>query len=149
MDYLVSSNSSGCKIIVKEGRKEMKDKLFNILDICETKQLANIFESYMKNKGIRKLDRRRKYNNNTYSIHGDCTNWNRVECYYYKDSTEYSRENLDITLRKRAGYYLIIGRKGERAFERSYDSIVHYDERLLGEIVKEHKILFDKLLSLV
>jgi hypothetical protein len=58
-------------------------------------------------------------------------------------------EDLDITSRKRAGYYLIIGKKGQRAFERSYDSIVHYDEELLNEIIKEHKPLFDELINLV
>lgn len=125
----------------------MKDMLFKLLEKCETKQLASIFEDYMKSIGVKKLDRRRKDNANTYSIHGDCTNWNRVECYYHKDSAEYSKENLDITLRKRAGYYLIVGRDGERAFERSYDSVVHYDEKLLDEIVKDHKPLFDVLLS--
>jgi hypothetical protein len=103
----------------------------------------------MKSIGVKKLDRRRKDNANTYSIYGDCTNWNRVECYYYKDSTEYSEEDLDITLRKRAGYYLIIGRKGEVAFERSYDSVVHYDEKLLDEIIKEHRPLFDELIKIV
>ncbi len=131
-----------------EGEKK-KDILFELLQKCETNQLANIFENYMKSIGVKKLDRRRKDNANTYSIYGDCTNWNRVECYYYKDSTEYSEEDLDITLRKRAGYYLIIGRKGEVAFERSYDSVVHYDEKLLDEIIKEHRPLFDELIKIV
>jgi hypothetical protein len=127
----------------------MKDKLFKILDVCETKQLAKIFKSYMRGIGVKKLDKRRKDNSNTYSTHGDCTNWNRVECYYHTSSREYGMEDLDITLRKRAGYYLIIGKKGQRAFERSYDSIVHYDEELLNEIIKEHKPLFDELINLV
>lgn len=127
----------------------MKDKLFEVLDVCETKQLAEIFKNYMEKIGVRKLDRRRKDKTNTYSVHGDCTNWNRVECYYHKESQAFSEEDLDITLRKRAGYYLIIGRKGKRAFERSYDSIVHYDEKLLNEIVREHKSLFDKLINIV
>jgi hypothetical protein len=125
----------------------MRDKLFKVLDFYETKQLAEVFKSYMESIEIKKLDRRRKDNSNAYTIHGDCTNWNRVECYYHKDSRDYGMEDLDITLRKRAGYYLIIGRKGERAFERSYDSIVHYDEQLLNEIIKDHKQLFDKLIE--
>lgn len=125
----------------------MKDKLFKILESYETKQLAEIFKNYMESIGVKKLDRRRKDNTNTYSVHGDCTNWNRVECYYHKDSLGYTEEDLDITLRKEAGYYLIIGRKGQRAFERSYNSIVHYDEKLLSEIVKDHKPLFDMLVN--
>lgn len=124
-----------------------KDEVYKILDAYETKELARVFEEYMLTIGVKKLDRRRKDKSNTYSIHGDCTNWNRVECYYHKDSVEYSKEDLDITLRKRSGYYLIIGRKGERAFERSYDSIVNYDEKLFNEIVQDHKMLFQMILS--
>lgn len=128
----------------------MKDILIKVLEQCETKQLANIFENYMKSIGIKKLDRRRKDNTNTYSIHGDCTNWNRVECYYHKTSTEYSKENLDITLRKRAGYYLIIARNGERAFECSWgNEILHYNEELLNQIICEHEELFNSLKYLV
>jgi len=125
----------------------MKEKLFKILDVYDTKQLAEVFKRYMESIEINKLDRRRKDNSNTYNIHGDCTNWNRVECYYHKDSRDYGMEDLDITLRKRAGYYFIIGRKGQRAFERSYNYIVHYDEKLLNEIIKDHKSLFDELIS--
>jgi hypothetical protein len=123
-----------------------KDEIFKILDSYDTKELAEVFENYMKRIGIRKLDRRRKDKTNTYSIHGDCTSWNRAECYYHKDSLEYSKEDLDITMRKRAGYYLIIGRKGNRAFERSYNKIVRYDEKLFNEIIQDHKILFEMLL---
>lgn len=115
----------------------MKNVLIKVLKQCETKELANIFESYIKSIGVKKLDRRRKNNSNTYSIYGDCTNWNRVECYYYKNSTEYGQQNLDITLRKRAGYYLIVAKNGIRAFECSWDNkIIHYNEELLNEINK-------------
>lgn len=124
----------------------MKDKLFEILEVCETKELAQIFKNYMESIGVKKLDKRKKDRTNTYSIHGDCTNWNRVSCYHHKETTEYSEENLDITLRKRAGYYFIIGKKGKRAFERSYGSLVHYDEELFNEIIEEHKPLFDELI---
>ncbi|NFH74175.1 zinc ribbon domain-containing protein [Clostridium botulinum] len=124
-----------------------KNEVYKILDAYDTKELARVFVEYMISIGVKKLDRRKKDKRNTYSVHGDCTNWNRVECYYHKDSTEYCSEDLDITLRKRAGYYLIIGRKGERAFERSYDSIVHYDEKLFNEIVQDHKKLFQMILS--
>lgn len=124
-----------------------KDEVYKILDSYETKELAMVFEKYMQRIGVKKLDRRRKDKSNTYSIHGNCTNWNRVECYYHKDSTKYCSEDLDITLRKRAGYYLIIGRKGNRAFERSYNKVISYNEELFNEIVQDHKMLFQMLLS--
>lgn len=124
-----------------------KNEVYKILDAYETKELARVFVEYMLSIGVKRLDRRRKSRNNTYSVHGDCTNWNRVECYYHKDSDKYCSEDLDITLRKRAGYYLIIARKGERAFERSYDEIVNYDEKLFNEIVQDHKKLFQMILS--
>jgi hypothetical protein len=123
----------------------MKDKLLRILKNYETKEIGAIFETYMKSIGARKWDRRRNDNSNTYSIDGDCTNWNRVECYYYKNEPHYSDEDLEIVLRKRAGYYLIIAKKGERAFEAGYEGIIHYDEELLKEIISENKPLFEKL----
>lgn len=124
-----------------------KDEVYKILDAYETKELAEVFAKYMKRIGVKKLDRRRKDKLNTYTAEGDCTNWNRVECYYHKDSIKYGQEDLDITLRKRCGYYLIIGRKGDRAFERSYDKVVHYDEKLFNEIVQDYKMLFQMILS--
>jgi len=74
---------------------------------------------------------------------GKSTNWNRVQCYYHKDSQKYGEEDLLIALRKRAGNYLIIGRQSNRAFEIDYSGIKHYDEVLLNEIIKEHKPLFE------
>ena len=117
----------------------MKDKLINVLKKCETKQLANIFKNYMESKGVKKLDRR--------LIDGENTSWNRVECYYNNGSEEYGEEDLLIVLRKRSGYYLIVARKGERAFEYDYE-LRHYDEDLLNEIYSEHKELFDSLFSI-
>lgn len=129
---------------------KIKDKLFKVLDNCETKQLAYIFENYMKSKGYRKVDRRRKDNTNTYSIHGECCNWNRVECYFHKEFKGYNNDcDLDVTLRKRAGYYLIVGDKDEVAFERSFNDVVHYNEELLRELYERHKELFEELFKLV
>lgn len=128
---------------------EIKDKLFKLLDSCETKQLAYIFEKYMKSKGYRKVDRRRKDNTNTYSIHGECCDWNRVECYFYKEFKEYNNNcDLDVTLRKRAGNYLIVGDKDNRAFERSFNDVVNYNEELLRELYEQHKELFEELFKL-
>lgn len=121
----------------------MIDKLIKLWKTYETKQLANVFEQYMKSIGVKKYDSRRKDNSNTYLIDGKSTNWNRVQCYYHKDSQKYGEEDLLIALRKRAGNYLIIGRQSNRAFEIDYSGIKHYDEVLLNEIIKEHKPLFE------
>lgn len=127
----------------------MKEELTKVWQLCETKQLAAVFEEYMKSIGVRKYDGRRKDNNNTYMIDGRSTNWNRVQCYYYKDSTKYEDRNLLIVLRIRAGNYFIVERKCERAFEVDYRGIRHYDQTLLNEIIKEHKLLFDNLLKVI
>lgn len=127
----------------------MQERLTHIWETCETKQLAKIFEKYMESIGVRKYDGRRKYDTNTYLIDGKCTSWNRVECYYIKDSEKFSEENLMVVLRKKAGDYFIVGKKGERAFEVDYSGIRHYDEKLLNEIVTEHKQLFDELFKLL
>ena len=122
----------------------MIEKLIKLWKTYETKQLANVFEQYMKSIGVKKYDSRRKDNSNTYLIDGKSTNWDRVQCYYHKDSQKYGEEDLLIALRKRAGNYLIIGRQSNRsAFEIDYSDIKHYDEVLLNEIIKEHKPLFE------
>lgn len=127
----------------------MQGKLEKIWKSCETKQLAKIFEDYMESIGVRKYSNRRKDNTNTYMIDGKSTNWNRVQCYYHKDSAKYCEENLLLVLRKRSGDYFIIGRKEERAFEVDYSGIRHYKEKLLNEILEEHKPLFDALFETV
>lgn len=125
----------------------MKDRLTTLWKMGETKGVAHIFEEYMKVQGVRKIDGRRRDNSNTYMIDGKSTSWNRVECYYHKDSEEFAEEDLLIVLRKRAGSYLIIARKGVRAFEVDYGGIKHYDEKLLKDIMEDHKALFDALVA--
>lgn len=127
----------------------MKEKLTEVWKSCETKQLAKAFEDYMKSIGARKFDRRRKDNTNTYMIDGNGTGWNRVQCYYHKDSEKYTEEDLLIVLRKRSGDYFIVARKGERAFEVDYSGIRHYEEKLLSKIVEEHRHLFDSLNGII
>lgn len=116
----------------------------------DTKDLALLFERYMQEIGAKKLDRRRKDTSNTYQISGDSTNWNRVECYYYKNSGDYQgygKFSFCITLRKRAGDYLMIeiGDKNEKIkipYEISFGKIIHYDKELLTDLIKEHPKLF-------
>lgn len=125
----------------------MKKELMNLWDTCKTKQLAKIFKEYMESNNISKFDRRKKDNSNTYLISGSCTNWNRVDCYFYKDSADYGKENLEISLRKKSGNYMIISRNGIRAFECDYTGIITYNTKLLENILKDHKPLFDKLFN--
>lgn len=127
----------------------MKEKLIKIWKSCETKQLAAVFEEYMKSLGIRKYDGRRKDNSNTYMIDGSSTNWNRVQCFYFKDSIRYEDRSLLIVLRKRSGNYFIVEKECIRAFEIDYSGTRHYDQTLLSEIIKEHKLLFDNLLKVI
>lgn len=127
----------------------MVDKLTQFWKVCTTRQLAKIFEEYMTSIGVKKRDSRRPGNINTYMIDGKSTGWNRVQCYYHKDSEKYCEENLLLVLRKEAGDYFIIQRKDDRAFEVDCSGIRHYDEKLLNEIMEEHKPLFDSMLSIV
>lgn len=115
----------------------------------DTKDLALLLKTYMGEIGARKLDRRRKDTSNMYQI--ECsTNWNRVRCYYYKNSGDYQRYgrfNFCITFRKRDGDYLLIevgspNGEIERPCEISFGKIVHYDKELMTELIKEHPKLF-------
>lgn len=124
-------------------------------ETCDTKDLALLFESYMKEMGAKKLDRRRKDTSNTYWIEGNSTGWNRVECYYYKNSGDwekYGKFEFCITLRKRSGSYLLIevgSPSGDikRPYEISYGEVVHYNKDLLEDLIKRHPKLFAMMCS--
>ena len=126
----------------------MIEKLTKVWKQLGTKQFANVFKAYMITLGVKEHDSRRKVNLNTYMIDGKSTNWNRVQCYYHKDSEKYCEENLLLVLRKEAGNYFIVQRRDERAFEIDYSGLRHFDEKLLKEIYSEHKMLFDKLFEI-
>ena len=132
-----------------EGRTKMQEKLTKVWKQCETKELAKIFKSYMKSISVRNFNASRKDNTNTYLVDGITTSWNRVECYYHKDSATYGQEELKLVLRKRAGNYFIIGKGLDRAFEVDCGGIKHYDEQMLSEIIKEHEPLFQELFDLI
>ena len=123
----------------------MQEKLTELWKTCETKQLAKIFKEYMEGMGLKKWDGRKKDNLDTYYVDGKDTNWNRVTCYCYRDTASYANHNLEIVLRKRGGSYLIVGKQGVRAFEVDYRGVLHYEIKLLEEILEEHRPLFDEL----
>lgn len=128
--------------------REDKEKLEKLWKTLETKQLAKIFEDYMKSMGVKKYDNRKHDNNNTYLVDGKSTVWNKVHCYYMPNSSKYGEENLSLVLRKRAGDYFIVQIKSDRAFEIDYSGIRHYEKDLLTSIIEEHRPLFDTLFSL-
>ena len=107
----------------------------------------------MSGIGARNLDCRQKDTSNTYSIDGDSTNWNRVQCYYYRnngDWKEYGKFEFKIAFRKKAGDYLLIevgSSNGDiaRPYEISYGDVIHYNEELLTKLVEQHPKLFEML----
>lgn len=123
----------------------VKNELTRYYEELETKQLADIFIKYMQELGIKKHDGRRKDNFNTYWVDGKSEKWDRTMCHYYKDTQVFAEDDIGIILREKAGHYLIIQRKKQRAFEIDYRGIVTYDEELLKEIIKDHGRLFEML----
>ena len=117
----------------------------------DTGDLANLFLAYMRQIGANKLDRRRKDTSNTYEVDGESTGWNRVECYYYKntmDYVQYGKFDFSIALRKRMGDYLVLetgSPTGEirRVFEVSYGEVIGGQTDLLANLVNQHRGLFD------
>ena len=100
----------------------------------------------MQSIGARKVDGRRKDNSNTYIIDGDDTNWNRVSCYYYKENNlTYGQESFEIVMRKRSGYYLLIEQQDTRPFETDGKHILHYDEKLMKQLINEYSGFFELL----
>ncbi len=116
----------------------------------DTKDLAALFERYMAEIGARKLDCRRKDTSNTYQVDGNSTGWNRVSCYYYRNSgdhQQYGKYELCIVFRKRAGDYLLIetgnsNRDIQRPYEISCGKVIHYEKELMEELIKQHPKLF-------
>lgn len=129
------------------GIEEILEKYYRTKD---TKDLAYLFKGYMDEIGAKKLDRRRKDTSNTYMIDGDSTNWNRVECYYYRNSGDYLRYGMFefcITFRKRGGSYLLIKTGAPDChikipYEISFGNVISYDKEVLVELVKQHPKLF-------
>lgn len=126
----------------------MQEKLTKVWRVCETRKLGKIFKAYMEGLGVNKWTSKATGTINTYLIDGKDTDWNRVSCYYNKDSDRYGNEDLKLVLRKRAGSYFIVERYGVRGFEADHHGIIHYDEKLLMEIMADHEPLFQKLFNL-
>lgn len=126
----------------------MVEELTNVWKQCGTKQLAKIFKEYAVSKGYTILKNSQRRSNHSCRIENTCGRWNRVGCYYYTDNIDYGNENLVITLRKKAGDYMIIERRNTRAFEVDSGGIRHYNEQLLKAIIDEHEDLFKALIAI-
>lgn len=123
--------------------------LTKLIDRLDTKQLANIFKSYMEDKNINKFDGRRKDNNSTYLIYGEDERWDRVFCIHY-DKEEL--EDLKIVLRKNAGCYLIISNGSRVVFESNFNGSrtnTYFDRLLFVKVYINYKPLFDELFKLI
>lgn len=131
-----------------DGLKTILTKYYETYD---TKDLATLFQKYMVSIGANKLDRRRKDTSNTYMVDGEYSHWNKVECYYYRNSGDYKRYGdfeFSLVLRKRNGSYFLIelghreSNSIERAFEVSRGDIICASSNLMYEIVQSHRPLF-------
>lgn len=118
----------------------------------DTGDMKNIFEKYMvETLGVRKIDMRRKDKSNTYLVDGKSTNWNRVECFYYKDCDayrQYGKFEFCIAFRKRNGSYLLIQTGSpscsiNRIIEISYGGIIKFDETQFQTFLAKHEHLFE------
>lgn len=127
--------------------REIKQLLNDTLKYLETKEVASIFEQYMESIGAKPLNSKNEGLKNTFLIDGKSTNWNRVECFHYNtNDTKFGSERLDFTMRKRAGYYLLLQRGDNRFFETDgSESFRWNDETTLNKVVAEYNGLFDLL----
>lgn len=128
----------------------IEEILENYYKTKDTKDLALLFERYMAEIGAKKIDRRRKDTSNTYQIDGNSTNWNRVSCYYYRNSgdhQQYRKYEFCVVFRKRGGDYLLIEMGNPdsdiaRPYEISCGKVIHYNKELLTDLIKQHPKLF-------
>lgn len=125
----------------------MKKLLTKVWKTMSAEELAYFFKNYMVyDLNAKQVRHNTKDYTNSYRIDGNSSRWNKVYFDYYKGKEGgFGNEDLEIIFRQRAGDYLIICRKRERAFEVDEIGIKGYDEKLLKEIVADHKPLFDML----
>lgn len=129
----------------------------DFLNQKSTHDLADIFKHYMQElhaKPVKPYEKHTKNTDNTYLIDGKSTDWNRVECYYYrhdKDCEKYGNFEFDITMRKEYGKYLLIqlgmpqskNNRIDQILEISYNEIKHLNEKKLKKFIeKDHPKLF-------
>ena len=123
------------------------DRFRTLLDELEVDELEYVFSSYCQNTlGLRRLDRRRKDNRNTYYASSKGYNGNKTECGIFHGRTQnFLDESLYIVLRKRSGRYIVIGKNNAERYLEIDTEVRHYDPEKLHALMREHSALFRKL----
>lgn len=112
--------------------------LQNILRKKSTTYLRTIFDEYCKEKELPKWTHK-KPQNKWYFSQYDCKRRLRTICRLCDGKNE-----LNITLRKKAGYYLIIEYNRHRIFE-CEPKVIVLDEDILKNVLIKYKDLFDRI----
>lgn len=118
----------------------------NCLDNTDVCDMEAIFSHYCKDTlKLKKRDRRRKDNRNTYYASSECYNGNKVECGIYGNNATFLGEKLYIVLRKRSGRYIIIGENNANRFVEWDGELRHYEPDSLRKMIDKYPELFKSL----
>ena len=111
-----------------------------ILKTKSTTFVRTICEKYCLQKGYQKWNRNPQAEKWYYTQY-DCKRRLRTICRFFDGEHE-----LNITLRKKAGYYFLIEYDRHRIFECDTNILVH-DEEVLKMVTEKYKDLFNLLVS--
>lgn len=116
------------------------DQLQNILRNKTTTFVKTICDKYFSEKNFEKWDRKQKASKWYFSQY-DCRRRLRTICRFYDGEHE-----INITLRKKAGYYFLIELDRHRIFECDPNILVH-NEKDLSYVIEKYKELFYSLVN--
>ena len=119
-----------------------ENKFIKILKTISTTKLRTTFDEYVKGKGFKKWNYG-KENKMYYCSEYDCKRRLRTICRFKDDLHE-----LNITLRKKSGYYLIIELDRKRIFECDPDILVNEKEKM-KYVLERYGDLFEKIFNLL
>lgn len=111
-----------------------------LLKTMSTTKLRKIVDEYASSKGFSKWNYKEKNPKNWYYSEFDCKRRLRAICRFNDGKHE-----LNIALRKKAGYYFIIELDRKRIFECDPNVLVD-DKEMVEYVLKEYKELFDNLI---
>ncbi len=111
------------------------EKLQNILKTKSTTFVRKIFDDYCKKLAFSKLDYEKKQEK-WYYTQFDCKRRCRTICRLCDGEHE-----LNIALRKKAGYYFLIEYDRHRIFE-CESEVIKLDEKSLNEVLEKYEGLF-------
>lgn len=118
--------------------REIIEQLQNLLKTKSTTFVRCEFDKYCKENNLKKWDWRKQQDSFCFSEY-DCKRRLRTICRIRENGKE-----LNIALRKNAGYYFIIEVNGKRIFECDPD-ILCLDEELLQKAILDYSELFKRL----